>query len=237
MRGARQNGKTVDVGQARHPVWILLPCAVGLAFLGLNGCQTSSDTRTAVADPLKGEKQPEKTAIGPQMPPQNRAGMTPPQPSTIASKSNAALLDPDPLVGGRPPLAIPDPRKQQAPMLPAGGWQAKPDGSLTGGQNGPPVVLRLPVATDAPTPPGPVPESNSPPPPLPDSSPENAQLQAALKQRGVLWQDQKYVAGGIRFTCAVANPQDASFSRVYEATAPELHSAITSVLEQIDQHR
>jgi hypothetical protein len=236
MRGARQNGKTVGDGQARHPVWILLPCAVGLALLGLNGCQTStSDTRTVGADPLKGEKLPEKTAIGPQMPPQNRAGMTPPQPSTIASKSNAALLDPDPLVGGRPPLVIPDPQKQQAPMLPAGGWQAKPDGSLTGAQNGPPVVLRLPVATDAPTPP--VPGTNSPPQPLPGSSTDNAQLQAALKQRGVLWQDQKYVADGIRFSCAVANPLDASYSRVYEATAPDLRSAIMAVLEQIDQHR
>jgi hypothetical protein len=235
MRRPRQDGKTVGGSQARRPVWALLPCAVGVALVGLSGCQAPNETRAKTADPLTGEQGPQKIAVGQTLPPQNRAGMTPAQPSTIASKSTAALLDPDPLQGGKPPLVIPDPQKQQVAVQPTGDWQAKPGGSPTGGQSALPVTLKLPVATQPSVPP-PVPGANGSIQPLPNAGCDPAQL-AALKQRGVLWQNQQQVDGGMHFSCAVPNPKDASFSRVYEATAADLRSAVNAVLEQIDQNR
>jgi hypothetical protein len=62
-------------------------------------------------------------------------------------------------------------------------------------------------------------------------------LQAALKARGVISQDQKTLPEGVRFTCRVANPQNPNFVRVYEATGPDYRTAVQAVLDQIDQER
>jgi hypothetical protein len=216
--------------------------------LAVGGCQATNESRAKPGgDVLFGEKPIERPPIGPTQPPQNRAGMNAPSPPpATASKSNAAMLiGNDPLSGGKQ-IGIPDPQKsQQQQTLTVGDWQPQgaptgQGGSLTNGSGGPGVILRQPDA-------GPI---QPVPPPVIRSSSGNAvpvvnanaavaddQLQAALKSRGVLWQDQKVLADGVHFTCRVPNPHDPNFTRVFEATAGDYRSAVLAVIQQLDaQH-
>jgi hypothetical protein len=240
MRRARQSGKTACCEQTARPVWAVLACAVGLAVL-VGGCQSINDTKAQPGDPLMGEKVPDKPfgVIGPTPPPQNRAGMTPAQPPSIASKSLVGALIPDTIPGGKS-LAINDPLKQSTPVPAPDTWQPKNTGNLTAGQGVAPVILRVPEATIPPVPP-PVLGTNLTVQPsaytLPAGSTDYDQLQAALKKRGVVWQNQKTLPDGLHFICGVANSQDANFTRIYEAIAQDYRSAVLAVLEQIDQKR
>jgi hypothetical protein len=236
----------------------------GLVTLVATGCQGTKGTQTASSDPLMGEKTPERPygVAGPTPPPQNRAGMSSGQPQATASKSNAAMLMPDPLTGGKS-IGIPD--GDQPPAATTGGWQAKDP--QPGNPGGPGVTLRTPE-------PVPVPIQHVPPPsnvpgttpaagavlqPAPTPAPvptvvatptaptpqvvspvaftEPDPLQSALKTRGVIWQDQKTESDGVHFTCRVANSQDPNFVRVYEAVGHDYRTAVQAVLEQIDQKR
>jgi hypothetical protein len=240
-----------------------------------------------------GERVPEQPfgVAGPTPPPQNRAGMNgPSQPQATASKSNAACLVPDPLIGAKA-IAIADSTQSQQSST-GGSWQAKDPqaGNLTSGVGGTGVVLQTPVAVPtAPVPIQPVPPPTQalPPPiqPVPPpttsssglpgpangtqaSAPtavpvvsaaavptvvatpatavqpvsqaaftESDPLETALKSHGVIWHDQKNLADGVHLTCRVANPQDANFTRVYEATGADFAAAVQAVLDQIDQQR
>jgi len=127
-----------------------LLCALGLAAVLAPGCQATKNTQTAAHDPLMGERVPEQPfgVAGPTPPPQNRAGMTGPSaPQATASKSNAAMLVPDPLLGAKP-IAIADSTSTQPQKAATtGGWQAKDPqpGNPPGSAGGPGVILREPV--------------------------------------------------------------------------------------------
>jgi hypothetical protein len=209
---------------------LALSCAAGV-LLALPGCQAPNESRAKDYDPLMGGKVPEKTyGVGmTPMPPQNRAGTTPALPGTVASKSNAHMNNPDPLLGGKAPLAIDDQQKQPATVQPAGTWQALP-----------PVQLNKPDQAITPVPPPQFQSQNAPQAqPLPANNTQvsytdAAQLEAALKQHGVIWQDQKVQADGTHFLFGVANPYDANFSRTYETVAPDYRAAVLALLEQLD---
>jgi hypothetical protein len=256
MVRASKNGKS---GCWPHVHAAGLLCALGLMLSLQSGCSSLKGTQTASSDPLMGERVPEQPfgVAGPTPPPQNRAGMTGP-PQSTASKSNAAMLVPDPLVGAKP-IAIADSKTPQQSST-TGTWQTKdsqPTTAVTGG-----VQLRTPepVPIQPVAPPTNVPNGSFgpgaaiqpvPPPPVvaapaavpipvphtvtPVGFTEADPLQTALKSRGVIWQDQKAVADGVQFTCRVTNPLDPNFLRVYEATARDYQSAVQAVLLQIDQ--
>jgi hypothetical protein len=243
MQKACQTNKITGHRQRKRPVGLIVLCAAGAALLILSGCKSTSEAQSKEGDILFGERpydKPAGVASSPTPPPQNRAGMSPQPAPAIASKSNAAMvIPPDPLPGAKNPLDIPD--TQTATTAPAS-WMPKPDGTLAGGLQPVPVILKVPEAAPAVVTPVPVSNSTAPQPKvqlLPSVAPaggsEMDQLQAKLKQRGVLWQEQQQLADGVHFTCAVANPKDPTFSRVYETTAQDLPAAINQVLEQMDQ--
>ncbi len=186
---------------------------------------------------------------GPTPPPQNRAGMgSPASPPATASKSNAAMvIGADPLLGGKT-IAITD---TPPPNLPTNNWQPAGPASPAGGSNGPGVNLRVPDAGQGAT--------TAPPPfnlqgafhggaccrcrctrrstrlgltpPAAAADPLDA-----LKQRGMIWKNQKPVDGGVLLTCGIrSNPQDPDLVRVYEATAVDVPSAVKAVADQIDK--
>jgi hypothetical protein len=244
MRRAWEKGKPADSGRARRQIWAGTLCIASLVLMAFAGCQATNETRAKPHDPLMGEKEPEKTygVAGLPPPPQNRAQMNPPAPPAIASKSNAAMVypDPEPLPGARNPLAIADAQKQPTAPQQLGTWQPKSNINLTGGQSGPGVLLKQPEQTITPVPPPTFAPNVVPTPqPLPAATQvnftDNDQLQAALKQRGVIWQDQKVLADGVHFACGVANPQEPDFSHTYETVAPDYRAAVIAVLEQIDR--
>jgi hypothetical protein len=140
----------------------------------------------------------------------------------------------EPLPGSRQ-LAIndkaPKPNTWQGPVPSAGGTA----GTLTNGPApGTNVQLQRPEAVVDPVQrpiPVPLPLASS----VPSSgAPSNEQLQAVLKQRGVTFQHQEAVAGGIKLTCAVPNRNNPDINRFYEATAADYVGAVQAVLRQID---
>jgi hypothetical protein len=212
-----------------------LVCAVSLGWLIVPGCAALNDSRAVPGgDPLFGEKQVDRPPIGPTPPPQNRAGMTvPPAPTTTAAKSITSIIanPPDPLTTTRPPLAIGDASTQTV-----GGWQPKNDGQTTGA-GGPTVQLLTPQAPGIQ--PVPLPTGN-PLQPVPihlgGGPNDTTQLLATLKDRGMLWNTQQPVAGGVHFSCGIASsPQNPTLVHVYDATAADAAAAMSAVLQKIDQ--
>ena len=228
-----------------------------------SGCRTTTEPRTPPADPLYGERPPEKPygVAGPTPPPQNRSAKR--RQFTVGyceSNSNAALLIPDPLIGAQS-LGFNDPSHPPPPPSPSyspsgSTWQTNDlSTASTGGAGTPIVKLRTPEQQGTqpiqPVPPpvivpptgpisvNPAPTFNTPAPTLNTVGySDYDQLQNALKARGVISQEQKTLADGVvHFSCRVPNPIDPTFIRVYEATAPNYRSAIIAVLEQIDQRR
>ena len=65
------------------------------------------------------------------------------------------------------------------------------------------------------------------------------QVQAMLTARGVVWQELRNVGdrGEWKFSCSIANPQNRSINRVYEAQAQDYLSAMRAVLEQVDREQ
>jgi hypothetical protein len=207
-----------------------LVCAVSLGWLIVPGCTSLNDTRAKPGgDPLFGEKQVDRPPIGPTPPPQNRAGMTvPPAPTTTAAKSTAAIIanPPDPLTTTRPPLAIGDASTQTV-----GGWQPKTAGQ-TSGAGGPTVQLQTPQSPGIQPVPLPVPVV---PINLGGGPNDTTQLMAALKARGMIWNTEQPVAGGVHFSCGLAaSPQNPTLIHVYDATAADAAAAMNAVLQKID---
>ena len=198
------------------------------------GCQSTNESRTKTPDPLMGEKAPVMPSIGPTPPPQNRANMTvPPPPTSTASKSITAMVV-DPLSGGKA-IGIPDPN---APAQTAG-WvvKDKQPGGTGSGAGGPTVSIRAPEIQPVPPP---TYNPNLPPNPLVTPVPAVSDadpLLTALKTRGMVYQQQDNVPGGVRFRCAVPSPQDPTVLERYEATAADYRSAVLAVLNQIDKSR
>lgn len=237
MRRASKPGKAVESLRGRAVLAVLF--AVALALFTLNGCHSPNSIKAQTSDPLVGEKPPEKVSVVGATPPQNRSGMAPAGPPAIASKSIVGMVDPDTLPGSKG-LAINgtnDPLKVSIPVQPTGQWQPSPPAaSPASGQGKLPVILKVPEATN-PTPPPNTsqlqPSSNV----VQASAFDSDGLLLALKQRGVVWQDQQQVAGGVRFSCGVASAQDPAIIHNYEATAADLGTAVNAVLQQIDQKR
>ena len=224
--------------QVRCPVLgqVGLVCAAGLGLL-IAGCASVNDSRAKPGgDPLFGEKAVDRPPIGPTPPPQNRAGMNvPPPPTTTAAKSTAAIIanPPDPLTTTRPPLSIGDPNTQTV-----GGWQPKSDGQPAGA-GGPGVQLKTPETPVIQPVPPPTINSLQPVPTIPISGvaapTDSAQLLAALKARGMVWNTQTPVAGGVRFSCGIRNAQNPNLIQAYDATAADATSAMSAVLQKLDQ--
>jgi hypothetical protein len=166
---------------------------------------------------------------------------TPQTPQSTASKSSLADIlttQAEPLDGGKK-LVIADTKQPPPQPLQQSGWLPK-DGqpaSLPGDQ-GVGLQQPLPAIQIPPVPPpaGMLPPATANTPPVPQfSGTDTDPLQVQLKAHNVLWQDQETVPGGIRFSCGVANPKDASSQTMFEATAPDRDSAIRAVLQKMDQ--
>ena len=192
------------------------------------------NTATLAAGTLPGSR---NLAISqPQADPDNS-----PNSLTSGSKenANAVLSKPEPVVQ-------PVPRdNNNIPVVPASNWDKNqqpppPDPLLTQQTNPanpppgqPPTDLRQgltwPTLNWATNPPPP----SSPPPGQPPAD----NLQNQLKARGVAWQRAENVAGGVKFTCIVPNPQNPQVSRAYEAIGPDYPAAVLAVLWEIDNRK
>jgi hypothetical protein len=217
---------------------------VGAAAVGLlivSGCQSLNDSRAKPGgDPLFGEKAVDRPPIGPTPPPQNRAGMVPSPPTSTAAKSNTqALLES--LPNGKAPLSIGDTNQQTTQT--AAGWQPKdgqPTVTVTGATGGPGVQIKTPEAV--PIPPVSLPAINTlqPVPTVPvnpvapSAANDTDQLLAQLKARGMVWNTQQPIAGGVRFSCGIASSQNPNAIEAYEATAADYRSAISAVLQKLN---
>jgi hypothetical protein len=231
-------------GQRQHPWWCPLAArhaalaAILAALMVLSGCQSPGGDKTAKAEPLFGETDPGRPAIGPTPPPQNRAGMkgtAPTTPTTTAANSStqALLLSTEQVLPGKNPLRITDPNQPNAQTV--GGWQ-KPGELPAAVVPNPPVKING-IETPA-VQPVPPPTVLMPVPSVtinPVAAVDTDQLLAALKAKGMVWNGKQDVpGGGVRFSCYVANPQDPNAVQAYDATAPDLASAMQAVLQKIN---
>jgi hypothetical protein len=215
-----------------------MPLFLGVVSL-LNGCGTwqkltgSAAPAKAAADPLCGGDPAIKTTPTASAANSSKSSTIPAIPASNSSASNVAMTIGEPLPGSRL-LAIDDKAKKANTWQGPGPGAGAPAGTLT---NAPAaaggVQLQRPEAVadpgQRPTP-VPVPLASS----LPSGGPSNDQLDALLKQRGVTYQHQEPVTGGIKLTCAVQNRQNPNINRFYEATAADYAGAIQAVLRQID---
>lgn len=207
--------------------------AAVFSVVGLTGC--NGNGRLKKDDPLFGDFTP-KNGTSP-----NGAGKTkaalPAYPEATATSSTAAMAMGDPLAGSRP-LHIGDGQS-------AGGWHGTSgqghDASLTSNPGGSAVVIPLlrrpePIIGDTAT--GTSTTAHSGLGVVPsDFATDYRQLQAELSARRVSWQRLEPYAEGFKFTCAVPNPQNPDFQRIYQATARDAEAAMQAVLLQIDQQR
>jgi hypothetical protein len=123
--------------------------------------------------------------------------------------ANAVLSSPQPVIQPVP--------RENSPVVPATNWDK--------GQPPPtpnPLLTQQPAAV-SPTPPG--------------QQMENDPFQAQFKARGVTWRKAENVAGGVRVTCTVPNPQNPQVSRAYEAIGPDYPAAARAVIWEIDNKR
>lgn len=83
------------------------------------------------------------------------------------------------------------------------------------------------------------PAASTAPAPAPASNASNSTFEqglAALSTHHVSWQRLETVeTGGWKFSCSVPNPQNASVTRTYTATAADPVSALKAVLNQLDR--
>jgi hypothetical protein len=239
MDRTREPGKKQEEGISARITSACLPLFLGALAL-LSGCNTwqkltgSGPTAQAVTDPLVGGDPAQKaTSTAAASSNRSKSSAIPAIPASSSSSSNAAMVVGQPLPGGKT-LAIDDKSKN------TGNWQgsAPAAGPATGTlTNGPGAVqLQRPEAMVDPVQrPMPVPVPLAPASPVPAvAGPSPDQLQTQLKQRGVTFQHQEQVAGGVKFTCAVPNRHNPDINRFYEATASDLPGAIQAVLQQID---
>jgi hypothetical protein len=199
----------------------------------LAGCSTSNNVTTA--DPLlgPGASRPLAQAPAAAAAPAATAAATPlPRQAAPASlTSNAALANGVPNVpdNGQDLRIAGSYQRTDAPAAPQGGVMLQqPQPTFT------PTSAQVPHSATAPAPaastaPAPAPISNAP-----GSTFE--QGLAALGTHHVTWQRLETVdTGGWKFSCSVPNPQNASVSRTYTATAADPVSALKAVLSQLDR--
>ncbi len=239
MDRTREPGKKQARETSARLASALVPLFVGILSL-LSGCGTwqkltgSGATAKATVDPLCGGDPTVKGTPTAATPNSSKSSAIPAIPVSNSSASNVAMTIGEPLPGSRP-LAIDD--KAKKPNT----WQGSgpnPGGTGVTLTSGPApaggVQLQRPEAVV-----DPVQRPTPVPLPLASSIPSggavsNDQLQALLKQRGVTFQHQEQVAGGVKFTCAVPNRHNPDINRVYEATASDYAGAVQAVLRQID---
>jgi len=217
-----------------------LLCLCSLAFLGAIGCSTTNKTK---GDPLMGEfgpkgevKPPATKTSSNQVPPIPTAGngistanlaagnlpgsqnlaIGQPQPSPDKGPGSLTAGSKDQANAVLTPIVQPVP-KDNSPVVPATNWDK--------GQQPPPpagLATQQQPAAVVPPPPGQAPVDP---------------LQGQLKAHGVTWQRAENVAGGVKFTCLVPNPQNPQVSRAYEAIGPDYPAAVRAVLWEIDNKR
>lgn len=176
------------------------------------GCATDHSP----PDPLKGQIHPQSptqygSAPANQNAPTKTSSGVPGIPSTEGPYSNAALAAID---GSRPPLAI-------------DANNVATSSAYTPSANGP-TVSPLPRDLSAPPVPGVASGTTG-------TQAEDI-LQAQLRARGVFGQKQAPTPdGGVQFSCIAPNRGNPDSSRIYEATARDLVSAIQAVIVQIDR--
>jgi hypothetical protein len=200
------------------------PLLFVLCPLLLVGCSLggSSGAKTASSDPLLGLF-PGADPVKP--PPAQAAATVPPLPPAQSTTAPAALAGGS---GGRPPLAIPDNNGVPA-QLTAGprdaGWNLAPNPN--------PKVVPVPRDDGASANLQRIGSWAAPGTPATTAAPTSAQLDAQLKERGVVGQKADPVAGGLHLTCYVARPDNPSAIRVYEVTAADYAAAAQAILRQI----
>lgn len=153
-------------------------------------------------------------------------------------KTNTVLANPTPVVEPVP--------RDNTTVVPASNWDKgkqapAPDPLLTQPSTTanttptqpPRQGLTWPDVNWAANPP-PQPAAVTPPPP--GQAPIDP-LQAQLKSKGVTWQRAENVAGGVKFTCIMPNPQNPQTSRAYEAIGPDYPAAVRAVLWEIDNRK
>ena len=162
---------------------------------------------------------------------------------TAGSKDNTATIP-----AKLEPIVQPVPR-DNVPVVPASNWDNKGQQTPTAD----PLLTQQPAAANPPAA-GNQPTNNrpgltwpnvnlgsNPPPAAAPAAQNNAapadQLQSQLKSRGVTWQRAENVAGGVKFSCIVPNPQNPQVSRAYEAIGPDYPAAVRAVLWEIDNRK
>jgi hypothetical protein len=199
-----------------------------LVLISLPAC--SSTKGSAVPnkkeqDPLLGNYDPKKGNEGTM----TQAKSVPPVPAFQTSASTADLAAAIPLNGPRPALAIPN---DQAKTNPGGGtWtgQVQPTAALNTNPNSGGAPQPVPVLNQSVSLPDPG-GNASPAAPRPTYE----QLQMALQQRGMRWQNAEQIPGGVRFSCTVPHPQNPKAERLLQAEAPDIITAMQAVLAKVD---
>jgi hypothetical protein len=229
-------------GQNGRPSAVRL-CLYSLAFLGVCGCTAASKNK---GDPLLGEFGPKGEVKTP--PTKTSSNQVPPIP-TATTGINTANLAAGTLPGSRN-LAISQPQSnaENGPNSLTAGSKENANAVLSRPE---PVVepvprdnINIPVVpasnwdkSQQPPPPDPLlTQQTNPANPPPGQQPADP-LQGQLKARGVTWQRAENVAGGVKFSCIVPNPQNPQVSRAYEAIGPDYPAAVRAVLWEIDNKR
>ncbi len=253
----RQEKISWENGGVRAPVRALVRFSYFLAALAVMGCSLFNTTDLQ-NDPLKGSL---ANSVG-QAPATttNKQTVLPiPEPQTFTTTADLAVgglpgsrelsiqpgaqensgwqeaanagketQDPPPSSWKRPNIGISNPGillKQPIPVKPAPAPNVPQPQAQNKAQPQDKTVVHTGMVT-----------TNSPP-----TSPERPssyeEWQDALKKRGVTWQRQETTDQGVKFTCAIPDPQNPNRQRVYEATANDYLSAIRLVVEQIDRQK
>jgi len=167
-------------------------------------------------DPILGPEAPGLPKKGGAVTPSGpEAKLNAPLPLTQQTSSTAAMAGGGPLKGGRETIAIPVNDGAAGKKA----WQEN-DGSKT--------VLKTPQPIAQGQPLTPVPN-------LPYGTDTTLQkLRAQLKDRGLIYEKQDPIPGGVRFDCIVAY---ADGQRRYTVEAADAEAAIRAVLAKIDQAR
>jgi hypothetical protein len=129
------------------------------------------------------------------------------------------------------PVVQPVPRAGEDPVVPASTWNRPPATPPTDNNstavNDPSQVPTVAGGIQ-------VPQAPSPPAAQTPAAAEDP-LVAQLRARGVTWQKAENVAGGVRLTCIVPDPQHPEIEHRHEAVGPDYAAAVRGVLYLIDK--
>ena len=225
-KGQRAKDKGRPFGFFFRPLLFVL-CPLLLPLAGCSVGQSNS-TATAAADPLLGLFPGPDPAKPPAGATAQTAAPVAPLPLTQSSATAPAVLAGQ--SGGRP-LAIPDAATNGGvpAQLTAGprdaGWNLAP--------NPHPKVVPVPRDNGTPASPNVQRTGSWATPGAPAAAPTKDQVQAQLKQRGVVGEKVDLVPNGLRMTCYVARSDNSSAFRVHEVVAPDYVAAAQAILRQL----